>query len=68
MINSKDILDEVRNNRKKLDGCIRHDFSIDLTPDKPFFKKYECTQCHGQVDSINKSWYEKGLSHSGGGQ
>lgn len=58
-----EILKQVKENFRKLESCNNHDFSIDLTPDKKFNKKYQCTNCGGSIDWLNKSWYEKGKSH-----
>ena len=55
---------QVRKNHQKLDGCQRHDFSIDLNPERPMGKKYQCTRCGGWVDVTEKNWYEKGLAHA----
>jgi len=55
---------QVRKNHQKLDSCQRHDFSIDMNPEKPVGKKYQCTRCGGEVDLSAKHWYEKGLAHA----
>lgn len=55
---------QVKENHRKLETCQKHDFSIDLTPERPIGKMYQCTQCGGSVDAIEKKWYEKGLAHA----
>ena len=65
-INSRHILDEVKENHRKLDSCICHNFGIDMMSDRIIGKKYKCTQCGGVIDAINKIWYERGLKHGGG--
>ncbi len=62
-IDAKKIFEEVKENHRKLDSCSLHDFSIDITPSKPYMKKFRCTNCSGEVDLTTKSWYEKGLQH-----
>jgi hypothetical protein len=57
------IWDKVQENNKKLESCKEHNFSIDLTPVRKFGKRYACEHCGGEIDSINKSWYEKGVEH-----
>lgn len=60
------ILEDVRNNHKRLKECYGHDFSIDLNPEAKFRKNFRCTICGGIVDANTKYWYEQGLKHSGG--
>lgn len=66
---------EVKTNSKRLEGCQRHDFSICLerytkkpienpTPAQRFGAKWRCSKCAGEIDGINKIWYERGLKHS----
>ena len=65
--NSEEVMkiwNRVRENSKKLEGCTRHDFSIDNTPEKPLLKKFKCTNCGGEVDSQYKKWYELGIEHA----
>lgn len=59
---------QVKENHRKLDGCRIHDFSIDLNPERPMGKKYQCTRCGGWVDVTGKTWYEKGLQHQAAAQ
>ncbi len=47
-------------NGKALDACERHRFTIDLTPDKPLGKRWQCRHCGGEVDAHAKYWYELG--------
>lgn len=62
-LDAKEIFQQVKENSNKLNSCSRHDFSIDTTPDKKFGKRYKCVNCGGEIDSIEKYWYEKGLEH-----
>jgi len=59
------IMAEVRENNKKLDSCMLHDFSIDLMPERPIAmgNKWQCSKCGGKVDHDRKRWYELGLMH-----
>lgn len=65
-IDSNAIMAEIRANTAQLDGCVKpHNFSVDASPDKPLFKKWQCSKCGGKVDAINKIWYERGLRDVG---
>lgn len=71
-----EVLVEVKANQKRLNECVGpHDFSICIdrhskkpienpTPAQLFGAKWECSKCHGRVDSIHKIWYQKGLHHN----
>ena len=72
-----EVLIEVKANQKRLNECAGpHDFSICIdrltkqpirgepTPAQLFGTKWECSKCHGRIDSINKNWYQKGLHHA----
>lgn len=64
MIDTKQILADVRKNMAALDACAGpHDFSIDATPQKPLFKKWRCSKCGGVVEQQCRLWYERGLKH-----
>lgn len=52
---------QVQENHRKLETCMKHDFSIDITPQRPYNKRWMCSHCHGEVDTSAKSWYEQGL-------
>lgn len=58
-----EVWEEVKANHAKLDACKGpHTFEpIDST--KKIGCRYRCALCGGEVDSINKSWYAKGLEH-----
>lgn len=57
------IWEGVKENSRKLEACPGHDFSIDLRPDRPVGKDWQCTRCGGRADTIAKLWYERGLEH-----
>lgn len=58
------ILEEIRENNKRLDSCNLHDFSIEIPLNHSKYEmKYQCRYCKGIVDSNRKIWYEKGLNH-----
>lgn len=57
------LLADMRANNRMLDGCKLHDFSEDMTPDKPMSKTWKCRNCGGTISSIGKYWYEKGIEH-----
>ena len=52
---------EIKENRTKLDACSKHNFSIDITPNRTINKKFRCISCDGIVSVQEKLWYEKGL-------
>lgn len=57
---SQEIFNEVKENHKKLRECKLHDFR-DITLDRKINKKYQCNNCKGEINSINHSWYLRGL-------
>lgn len=56
--------EKVKQNRAQLDACDRHNFNIDLHPEKTTGKRWRCANCGGEVNSENKHWYELGIQHS----
>lgn len=62
----KAIYEQVKENHQKLESCRLHDFSIDLDTEKKVGKRWQCANCHGEVNTTDKSWYETGLKHSKG--
>ncbi len=61
---TNEIWEKVKKNRQRLDSCSQHHFTLDLTPDKSIAKRWRCTRCSGEIDGVNKSWYELGLEHA----
>lgn len=59
----KKIFEQVKENHLKLESCSNHNFSIDLEPDKRLGKRWQCSNCMGEVTSSEKHWYETGLKH-----
>jgi hypothetical protein len=57
------LFEQVKENHRILDSCTRHAFDIDKNPGQVFGKKWECSNCGGNVDSMAKLWYERGLQH-----
>lgn len=58
-----EIMSEVVENMRKLDSCSKHNFTIDLHPDRKIGKRWSCENCGGEVDHSAVIWYEKGLEH-----
>ncbi len=55
--------EQVQENSRALDACVGpHDFQ-DITPEKKIGKRYRCSYCRGEIDSINHHWYQHGLAH-----
>ena len=62
--NFYELAETIGENFKRIQDCPGpHDFSIDLTPDRPLLKRWCCTRCRGEVDTAGKRWYELGLLH-----
>lgn len=64
---SDKLWEEVKENCSKLRSCNKHDFSIDITPDRTFGKKWQCANCKGTVDNLIKYWFELGYKQAKGG-
>lgn len=62
-MNYNELWKQVKENSKTLEACPGHNFSIDVTPEKPIGKRWKCENCGGEVDSPAKAWYEKGRKH-----
>jgi|GEM_PF-5509401 hypothetical protein len=70
------ILVKIRANQELLDKCVKpHDFSVCLdrhtkqpitnpSPEQCFGAKWRCSKCGGYTDSVNRSWYNRGLEDS----
>lgn len=59
-----EIWQTVKANKARLDSCTGpHDFSIEFRKLGQFVRDWECSRCHGHVESIYKHWYELGLKH-----
>jgi hypothetical protein len=54
-----EVLNNVKENRRKLDSCNYHEFE-DMTSDKLIGKKYKCKNCQGEVDGLSFYWYNLG--------
>jgi hypothetical protein len=71
MIDSKQLLREIKENIRILDSCKRHDFSIPLDRHakqpmaEPTFGCYwRCAKCGGHVGGTERIWYNRGLEHA----
>lgn len=58
----KDLWEQAKANRIRLNGCSLHDFS-ERAGRREVMDDYICTKCRGRVSSELKHWYEKGLEH-----
>jgi hypothetical protein len=56
----RNLVQWIRENHARLAACADHDFTEDITPERAVLKHWRCTRCQGEVDSINKIWYEAG--------
>lgn len=57
------IFEEVKANSALLNSCSRHAFEPFQKYPSGMVKKYKCSNCGGTVDSLARSWYERGLEH-----
>lgn len=58
------LIQEILRNESILNSCSKHSFTVDLTPDLSTGKRWQCTNCKGNVDTLTKFWYEKGIADS----
>ena len=64
-IDAHKILEQVKENTRRLSGCdVPHDF-VPL-PSKKALPRYRCLKCGGEIGSIERHWYERGLAHAAG--
>lgn len=62
MIDTNEIIKEVKANLAKLAGCKRHVFIA--LPTGKMFPKHRCKNCDGEVSCTDAQWYNKGLEHA----
>lgn len=59
------IFEKVKQNHRKLDNCkTPHEFEPHERiggEESKIYRNYKCKKCGGILDSINVSWYERGL-------
>jgi hypothetical protein len=62
------IMEQIRENQSRLDGCKRHRFpALAITSDKPAFRhRYRCDHCGGEVDATAIMNYCAGYEAAGG--
>ena len=63
---AKRLLEQVRANMASWDACDGPHELVDLTPEKTIGKRWRCSKCGGECDSVAKSYYEQGLRHGRG--
>jgi hypothetical protein len=59
----RELFEKVKANRKLLDSCERHDFSIIVGGSSKAVSRWQCSRCKGEIDQLHKYWYEKGVEH-----
>lgn len=59
------VVNEVKANKARLDGCCRHDFVDDPADERAILKRQICTRCRGTVSFGSALWYKKGVEHAG---
>lgn len=63
---SQDIFEQVKANFARLKACTGpHDFQPSQRMGT-LIRKYKCSKCQGEADSIHVGWYRKGLEHGKG--
>ena len=53
---------EVKENKKLLDSCDFHSFSIEVKPNVGI-SRWQCVNCKGVVSNQDKNWYQLGIIH-----
>lgn len=56
----KTIIQQIKENRERLSGCKRHNFT-ELPDQKTLNKKYQCANCKGEINALEKYWYDIGV-------
>jgi hypothetical protein len=62
MIDTKQIIADVRANLAKLDACPRHEFRRKGDSGRVMFRSI-CAKCGGELDGIQAKYYEVGIGH-----
>jgi len=60
-MNLAQIENEVEQNQRRLESCDRHDFHP-KDGKQTFMCRWVCSKCQGEVDSLARLWYDKGLN------
>lgn len=63
---SRLLLEGIKANQAKLDGCKKHFFETTKEPPYPFGMKYTCANCGVLLDSIKAFHYALGFEAAGG--
>lgn len=59
------LLEEIKANRARLDGCAKHRFDLGPPPYK-FGMKLTCANCGGVLDAVQAFRYVEGYTAAGG--
>jgi hypothetical protein len=57
------VLEQAKENRRKLEACPGPHVFDDATPDRKVGKTYRCSICGGTADAVARHWYELGRAH-----
>jgi hypothetical protein len=60
----KHIWEEVKENRRKLDGCAKHQFGDIVVVGRPM--RVACKNCGGLMDPLDVLLYQRGYAAAGG--
>lgn len=64
-IDSKLLLEEIKANQARLDGCKQHHFPT--FPERLAFRqKLDCSKCGGSIDALQAYAYTRGFAAAGG--
>lgn len=58
-----EIWEQVKANSARLASCRNPHTFVALETSGSIVRRWRCTRCNGEIDAINKIWYEKGLEH-----
>lgn len=58
------IWEQVKANHKRLDECVGpHVFTREVSRTGKLVRRWACERCGGEIETVDKSWYEMGLKH-----
>ncbi len=65
---AKNLWADVQANQARWEFCPGPHVLVDTTPDKQLGKRWRCSLCGGECNSVEKYHYEQGLQHGRRGE
>lgn len=59
---ARTLWDECVAKGRALDACPRHTF-VDATPERKLGKRWRCSACGGEIDTVQRRMYDQGFAH-----